>query len=108
MTTAALDRVVEQIVAHCRPDKVVLFGSRAHGTATPDSDADLLVIMRTSDRPIRIAAEIAAAIDHPIPLDILVRTPDEITARLESGDSFISDVLTRGVVLYEARDERMD
>ena len=37
--------VVEQVVAEAAPLRVVLFGSRATGTARPDSDIDLLVVM---------------------------------------------------------------
>lgn len=38
-------RVVRRVVEEVRPLRVVLFGSRAKGTARPNSDIDLLIVM---------------------------------------------------------------
>ena len=38
-------RVVRRVVEEVAPLRVVLFGSRARGTARPDSDVDLLVVV---------------------------------------------------------------
>jgi predicted nucleotidyltransferase len=94
--------VVRQIVEGYHPEKVILFGSYADGRPTEDSDVDLLVIVRTEERPIRLAARISATIDHPFPLDIVVRTPEDLQALFERGGSFANDVLTNGLVLHEA------
>ena len=45
-------QLTARIVAAERPEKIILFGSYASGTATEDSDVDLLVISR-SDLPRR-------------------------------------------------------
>ena len=37
-----------------------------------------------------------------LPLDILVRTAEQLDERLALGDSFVRDILDRGKVLYEA------
>lgn len=103
-TPSDIERVARQIVDLVHPQKVILFGSHAYGTPTADSDADLMVIVKTGERPLRVAARIAAAIDHPLPLDILVRTPTEIAHRLAARDSFITEVVSKGTVLYEAGD----
>ena len=68
----------------------------------PDSDVDLLVVMESNERPAARSAAIAKALlDIPFPIDILVRTPDEIRHRLEIGDYFIREIVERGEVLYE-------
>jgi predicted nucleotidyltransferase len=36
--------IVNRLLAVARPDKIILFGSGAAGTMTPDSDIDLLVV----------------------------------------------------------------
>ncbi len=36
-------------------------------------------------------------------LDLLVRTPEEISKRLEMEDFFIREILERGKVMYEAQ-----
>ena len=84
-----------------QPDKVLLFGSHARGEAGPDSDVDLLVVLSCEGKPVYKAAQIRLSLDHSIPIDVLVRTPEEIARRLEMGDFFIRDILEKGVVLYE-------
>jgi len=103
-----VEDVVRQIVALFRPRQIILFGSYAHGQPTRDSDVDLLVVMETSQRSIRAAIAIRQAIEHMFPLDILVRTPQQIRKRLAWGDSFLTHILAEGVVLYEASDEGVD
>jgi len=101
---ADIQAVVSQIVERYHPQKIILFGSYAGRNPTDDSDVDLLVIMETQERTIRQAAEVAASIDHRFPIDLLVRTPEQVEQRLKWGDCFITDVMSKGVVLYEALD----
>ena len=44
--------IVKKIVFGYSPQKIILFGSLAHGTPTKDSDVDLLIIKDTDYRPI--------------------------------------------------------
>lgn len=101
-TTEDIQKVVLQIVGQFNPKKVIVFGSYAYGEPTPDSDIDLLVVMDTEDNPLRTAANIAAAIDHPFPLDILVWKPQQLAKSLLSKASFATEVASRGKVFYEA------
>jgi predicted nucleotidyltransferase len=97
-----IQRIVQQIVERSHPQKVILFGSYAQGAPTEDSDVDLLVVMETDEKPLRAAAGIAAAVDHPFALDILVFRPSEWEASLKRKGIFATEVMTKGVVLYEA------
>ena len=40
-----LAALISRLVAAVSPDRILLFGSRATGTARPDSDIDLLVVL---------------------------------------------------------------
>lgn len=98
----ALPEVVARLARQLDPEQVILFGSYAYGTPTPDSDVDLLVILDT-DAP---TTERYLAVSHllyprPFPVDILVRTPEEIEQALRANDFFIREIVTRGRVLYE-------
>jgi predicted nucleotidyltransferase len=104
LTFAGIRRVTQQIVEQFHPQKVILFGSHAYGEPTEDSDVDLLVVMETDEPPIHVAAKIAAAIEHPFPLDIMVSTPSEFRASLQRKGIFATEVATKGVVLHEAGD----
>jgi predicted nucleotidyltransferase len=103
-TLEEIRSVAQQIVRQFHPQKVILFGSYAYGQATEDSDVDLLVVMDTEEPPLHAAAKIAATIEHPFPLDIVVRTPAEFTAAIQRRGVFATEVATKGVTLYEAGD----
>jgi uncharacterized protein len=102
VTAELLQNIVQRITSGVHPQKIILFGSYADGTPSPDSDLDILVIMNTKDRPAERVVAISRLLrPRPFPMDILVRTPGEISAALEQRDSFIQEILTRGRVLYE-------
>src|SRR5260370_15472022 len=95
-----------QVAKHFHPDKIILFGSHAYGTPHADSDVDILVIMPARNQ-IDQAVRIDRALDPPFPLDLVVCTPRNMKWRLEEGDSFLREIVTRGKVLYEKADGSM-
>ena len=105
VTEEVLAEVVRRVVAVLQPYKLILFGSYVYGAPSGDSDVDLLVILETSARPVdRYLAVSRLLRPRPFPLDILVKTPDEIAQALKTGDSFIHEIVTQGRVLYERPD----
>ena len=107
VTPRQIRELCDQIARQFKPDKIVLFGSHASGQARWDSDVDLLVIMPFEGRAARQATKIRSSIETALALDLLVRTPDQISERLMMGDFFISEILQRGKVIYEAHHQRM-
>jgi len=95
--------MAQQIVDSFHPDRIVLFGSHAYGRPTSESDVDILVVMPTKN-PMGQACRIRLTVEHPFPLDLLVRTQEHLEERLELGDSFWREVLSKGRVLYEKAD----
>jgi predicted nucleotidyltransferase len=95
-------KLSEQIAREFHPDKIILFGSHAYGRPGPDSDVDLLVIMRFRGRPVRQAIAILNRLNVLTPIDLLVRTPEQVQERLALGDQFMREILERGKVMYEA------
>ena len=94
--------LVRRIADKFQPEKVVLFGSYAYGNPGSESDVDLLVVMNTSLSSRQQRLKISQAISpRPFPLDIVVRTPEELETRLKLGDPFLHEVMTRGRVVYE-------
>lgn len=84
------------------PEKVILFGSHSWGKPDADSDVDLLVITQFEGKPWRFAVEIRDRIKPKIPLDLMVRTPEQLRERLAMHDMLLTEIVTRGTVLYEA------
>jgi predicted nucleotidyltransferase len=97
-----LPEAVARIAGELHPQRIILFGSYAYGVPIPDSDVDLLVIMETdASSQERSWAVSRLLLPRPFPVDILVRTPDEVKRALANGDFFMRDIVTRGRVLYE-------
>lgn len=86
------------------PQRVILFGSYAYGQPTLDSDVDLLVITPLDRDAVAKSVEIQLKLRPPFPLELLVRSPEKVRERLEMGDGFMLEILTKGRTLYEAND----
>ncbi|MDQ3698469.1 MAG: nucleotidyltransferase domain-containing protein [Gemmatimonadota bacterium] len=97
-----LGEVVKRILAVCRPDQVILFGSAATGQMTPDSDIDLLVLGRDvvdAEEALCIRQALAGL---PFPFDVVVMSSD----RFEETRGVIGGIAwpaaRHGKVIYEA------
>jgi predicted nucleotidyltransferase len=96
-----VDMMVKRLVAHFDPDQIILFGSHARGTAGPDSDVDLLVVMpvQGSKRAKQIEMRLVLH-DIAIPKDIILATPEEIVHQRDIVGTLIQPALREGKVLY--------
>ena len=95
-----ITEIVRQIVAEYNPEKIILFGSFAWGRPGFDSDVDLLVIKNTDEGFFERNMSVRKIIDGVLPVDILVRTPEEIKKRLVLGDPFYVNIIKNGKYLY--------
>jgi predicted nucleotidyltransferase len=88
-----------------RPDQIFLFGSYANGMPDEDSDVDVLVVMALprGRRDVRQAAAIRERVRASFPMDVLVRSPQQVARLLDHGDGFIADILRHGQLIYEGQ-----
>ena len=99
---AQIKSLCKQIVDSFRPQKIILFGSYAYGIPTPNSDIDLLVVMPFEGRVHEQAVKIRKDLNTTMPLDLLVRTPEQVQERVDMEDFFMREIVEQGKVLYEA------
>jgi len=99
-----IDEIARQIADRFHPQKIILFGSYAYGSPRPESDVDLLVVMKTSLREIQQGQQIRQFLNPLFGLDLVVYTPDNLAKRIEWGDAFLREIFARGKVLYESVD----
>jgi predicted nucleotidyltransferase len=96
------------LIERIQPEKVVLFGSYADGTATPQSDVDLLVIMESDLRRDQRQEAISQALrPRRVPVDILAYTPVEVQQCMENPASFVRHILKTGKVVYDRHSFRL-
>ena len=97
-----IEDLTSQIVREFNPERIILFGSYAYDRASDDSDVDLLVVLPFEGKPVRKAIEIRNKINARMPLDLIVRTPEQLAERLAQNDWFMREIVERGCTLYEA------
>lgn len=97
-----IESLGDSIVSAFKPRRIVLFGSFAYGEPTEDSDVDLLVILPFVGKPARKAIEMRSKLNPKVPLELLVRTPEQVTERIAAHDWFMQEIIEKGRVLYEA------
>lgn len=86
--TEVIHELARRIGEQFRLQRVILFGSYAHGQPRPESDVDLLVIIETPLRETEQALEIRPYLNPLFGLDLLVYTPARMEERLARGTRF--------------------
>ena len=97
-----IEELGRRIGREFRACRVVLFGSHARGAATADSDVDLLIILPFEGKSVNQSVEMRMRLRPAFPVDLLLRTPENVRERMEMGDDFMREILEEGKVLYEA------
>lgn len=98
-----LERLTKAIVAHVRPRRIVLFGSRARGDARPDSDYDIMVEEGqdpTDDWEREDEISDAICQDLDVQVQITVCTPSLFERRKDDVGTVEYDIARQGIVLY--------
>ena len=94
-------RVVRRVVEVVSPLRVVLFGSRASGTAGPDSDVDLLIVVPDGNRPLTVMHRLHEQIGWPgVEVDYIVVTPDRLERHGTSIAYIYREALQYGIDVY--------
>jgi predicted nucleotidyltransferase len=101
ITQEQLENIVSRIIHAYSPEKIILFGSYASGTADEGSDLDLLLVKDTELSPEDRSSVIRKALrDIILPMDILVYTPAEVVKDQQRKFTFVHEIFKTGKVLY--------
>ncbi len=101
-----LERMVRAIVDEVAPEQVILFGSRARGDATAESDYDLIVVEAAPfdegrSRISEAARLYRALAEFEAEADVLVYSRDDVDRWRDSLNHVLARALREGRVLYE-------
>ena len=102
-TSQLLDEIVARLTAVARPARVIVFGSTATGTATADSDIDLLIVLDEVDDARMESVRLRRALSGmSMPLDVIVMRTDrfEETKNIVGGIAYPANKY--GKVIYDA------
>jgi predicted nucleotidyltransferase len=101
-THAFIGGTVERLARSFVPERIVLFGSYAKGTARPDSDVDLLVVANlVGDLAVheRRARHLVAGSFPRV--DVVLCTPADLAEAREVGSMFLLSAIESGVTVFD-------
>lgn len=100
-----LREMTDALVREYRPEKIILFGSRAWGIPGPTSDVDLCVLKEHDKDPLDALHEAYRIVGgcSSVGVDVVLYTPRRFEERAQMGDPFVRRIRTRGRILYDAQ-----
>jgi predicted nucleotidyltransferase len=99
-----INEIVDRIANNYFPDKIILFGSFAHGNFTENSDLDFIIIKDSNIPKHKRALEIRKLFYRlPIPMDFKIYTNLEYVNEIADKYSFLSSALEGSKVVYERK-----
>jgi predicted nucleotidyltransferase len=97
-----LGEIIERVLKVVYPRRIVLFGSAARGQIGPDSDLDLLVIVRGPAHRRAPAQQIYRNLHGiPLPVDVVVATEQDVEQYGDKVGTILRPALREGQVIYE-------
>lgn len=99
-----LEKIRDILVETYHPETIWLFGSRAWGEPTKDSDYDIAVVVKESDEKNyrRIQRGGMALWGVKAPIDLLVYTREEFQEWIQYKSTLQYEILHEGLKVYEA------
>lgn len=91
--------IQEQIFRRYSPKKILLFGSRAKGTATAKSGIDLCIVASTKNKR-ALLTDLYCDTESDTLIDFLLCTPEEWEKCVSNHQSFAYKLDREGIVLY--------
>jgi predicted nucleotidyltransferase len=99
-----LPEIKRRILGVSDPEQIILFGSYARGNSGPDSDLDILVVLKdiqsTRQESTRLRRSLRGLL---MPVDILVATPEQLKKHQKTIGLIYRSLLEEGIVIYERR-----
>ena len=97
-----LEKAIEVIVRVAKPDKIILFGSRARGDHKAASDYDLLVLKRDVEHRRKLVQKIYLNFKNiGAPVDVIVTDLQEYERSKDDPYLIYSEAARNGRVVYE-------
>ncbi len=93
--------IVQRIAQSIKPERIILFGSRANGIGRDDSDVDLVIIYRGPLSKRQVKIRIRQLFPHPdFSLDVFVLTPEDFENQKNIANTLAREVADKGVICY--------
>ena len=101
ITASSIQDMIQRIVSGFHPRRLVLFGSYADGTATEQSDIDLLIVTDGGSQREDALAIRRSLADFPVACDLIVRTQCNYERQRQHLNHIVYFADKYGRVVYE-------
>jgi predicted nucleotidyltransferase len=102
ISNQVLDEIARRIVDNFHPEKIILFGSQARGTADNHSDVDLLVISAIKEKRRELMVDMRRVLDKlEYAFDVIVLTREEFERDRKIPGTVGRYASKEGKVIYE-------
>lgn len=92
---------VDVLVAFCNPERIILYGSHAKGTAGPTSDIELIVVRQAQGSRLERRAELQQLFaSWPVRVDASACTAEELEHAAREPHSFVRAAVRGGVEVF--------
>ena len=100
ITQIQINKIIKKVVENYQPEKIILFGSYAQGSANEDSDIDLCIIKNTKENFIKRSLNVRLILRPiTIPVDVIIFTPQEFAKKTINHIAFFANKY--GKTVYE-------
>jgi len=102
VSNETLAEITRRLVEGFHPDKIILFGSQARGTADNRSDIDILVICSVRRNRRALMLDMYDVLDNmKVAKDIIILTPEEFEIDRQIPGTIARPAWKEGKTLYE-------
>ncbi len=102
--TRQINDIVNRIALNYNPEKIILFGSYAHGNYSDNSDLDFILVKETNAPKHKRGLEVRRLFyGLTIPMDFKIYTSSEFNNELSNQYSFLSSAIKGSKILYERK-----
>ena len=99
-----LNKAMDIIFRVINPDKIILFGSRAKGNYTDDSDYDLLILTDSiKDKRKKLSEIYRNLLGLKLAIDIIIETKEDYVKNKDNKFMIYNTIEKEGNVLYERK-----
>jgi len=98
--------ILKEQLQPLNPEKIIIFGSYAHGTQTKDSDIDIYIVTKDDFIPQNFkekmelklkAAYLVDALRDRYPVDIIIHTRPMMQEFLKNNSSLCKEIFNKGI-----------
>lgn len=94
-----IERIRDEIVARCKPEKIILFGTKHSVSSGSLREITLCVVVDSPDKA-ALERQLYMDINSDISFNVLVYTTDEWNRHLSDEQSYAHRIMEKGTVIY--------